>query len=141
MTLETVHIEETEHGRRGKVAVIEKGDKVRFVYFKNECANALINYLEIRAVYAPSNLWLNRSDKPLSPSGIYHILRNTAKRAGVKRFNPHSFRHRLCKKLVAAGTPHKIIQDLMGWASQDMVQVYVIHTDDELQRYHEQYSP
>ena len=139
MTVDTLDIRETEKGKRGKIIVVEKGDKPRHVYVKDEACNALLDYLEIRPVFAPPDLWLNRSDKPLTPSGIYHILRNTAKRAGVTTFNPHAFRHRFCKKLVEAGTPHKVIQDLLGWESQEMVQIYVVHTESELQAYHEQY--
>lgn len=141
MQLDNMIIEEKEQGKRGKILVTEKGNKPRFVYFKDECCEAVLSYLEYRAVYAPQALWLNRSDKPLSASGVYHILRRVAERAGVERFNPHAFRHRLCKKLVENGTPHKVIQDLMGWQSQDMVQIYVIHTDTELQRYHDAYAP
>lgn len=141
MTVDTLHMQETEHGKRGKILVTEKGDKSRFVFFKDETCLALIAYMEYRAAYSPPEIWLNRSDKPLTTSGVYHILRRVAKRAGVARFNPHSFRHRMCKKLVEAGTPHKVIQDMMGWSSQAMIQIYVVHTDNELQRFHELYLP
>ena len=87
--------------------MVEKGDRPRYVFFGQECAQAILDYIETRPVYAPDELWLNRSFKPLTTSGIYHLLRKTAERAGVKRFNPHSFRHRLAKKLEAEKIPHK----------------------------------
>jgi integrase len=72
-------------------------------------------------------------NKPLSTQGVYHVLRRHAKRSGVTRFNPHSFRHRLAKKLEAAQMPHKVLQDVMGWESAAMVQHYVNYSPTELQ--------
>lgn len=77
---------------------------------------------------------------PLSTDGVYQIMRRLGQLAGVSRYNPHSFRHRLVKCMVKNGAPHKVIQDLMGWNSAKMVQIYVVHTAEELQHHHDMYT-
>ena len=142
MTVDAIHIEQLDNGnRRGKAMVIEKGARPRWVFFGNECAMAIIDYLEVRPQYAPAELWLNyKFDGGLSTQGVYHVLRRYAKMAGVKRFNPHAFRHRLAKKLEAERIPHRAIQEIMGWTSDAMLQMYVAYSVDELQRQYERYQ-
>lgn len=36
----------------------------------------------------------------------------------------HSMRHNFCTKLVRAGLPESVIQEIIGWSSADMVKVY-----------------
>lgn len=129
-----------QSGEGGKVMVVEKGDKTRFVFYKEEAAQALDVYMGTRPVYAPDALWLNRSDNPLTVRGLYSILKDLGQRAGVATFNPHAFRHRLCKKLVANGAPTKVIQDLMGWSSAAMIQMYAAHGVNELEEFHRRYT-
>lgn len=141
MTTDTLDIRRKEDGTyKGRILVTEKGDKPRYVYLKDESSRAMLNYLESRPVDAPPDLWLARGGEPLTRSGVYHVLRSLARQAGVDRFNPHAFRHRFCKRLVAKGASPKVIQDIMGWDSPRMVDTYVIHTPDELQEYHERYT-
>ena len=53
-------------------------------------------------------------------------VKKIAKRAGInKRVSPHTFRHSLATHLVDQGVPFKTIQEYFGWASIDMLNVYV----------------
>ena len=90
---------------------------------------------------APDDLWLTVSGQPISTSGVYQILKRIGNRAGVERFNSHAFRHALAKRLVNNGTPHKVIQDIMGHADiTTTLSMYVEYNDDELAEYHQHYN-
>ncbi len=119
----------------------DKVHSTRFIFFGKKAAYALQLYIECRPHNAADELWLNRSNEPLSTNGVYQLLRRIARRAGVGRFNPHSFRHGFAKRMISEGAPAKVVQDLMG--HQDVtttLNLYVVYSDAELEKFHQEYS-
>lgn len=48
----------------------------------------------------------------------------------------HSFRHMACTRMVQAGIPTNVVQEIFGWGSPDMVEVYSdLDLSDEIGKY------
>jgi integrase/recombinase XerD len=102
-----VKLEEHKPGLwRGRALVHGKMNKRRWIYFSHDAVLALQRYMRVRPHDAPDDLWLSTKGGVLSTSGVYQTLKRIGKLAGVKRFNPHAFRHALAKRLVAANAPN-----------------------------------
>jgi site-specific recombinase XerD len=134
--------EEVGDKLRGRAIIFDdKTMTSRYAYFGNDACLALQRYLRVRHHDAPEDLWLTHSGEPISKSGVYQALKRIGKRAGVDHFNPHAFRHAMAKRLVNNGTPHKVIQDLLGHRDiTTTLNMYVRYDDDELADQHQRYS-
>lgn len=62
-----------------------------------------------------------RGEPMASPKTAFN---NAVVAAKIKRFTWHGFRHTWASWHVLAGTPLRVLKDLGGWASIDMVEVY-----------------
>lgn len=123
---------------RGSARVIEKGNAERFIYFGDQACRALLKYYEVRHVNSYTELWLTQSGQPISEGGVYHIMARIAKRAGVKKFNPHAFRHAFGKKLITEGVPPRIVSDLMGHERiETTLGIYVQYGEEEIQDFYQ----
>jgi integrase/recombinase XerD len=112
---------------RLRATVIEKGrggGKMRTVFFKVESASALREWLDLRAVLplstdrvfttVPTDAGLG-GGSALSEKSIYMALYRMAKRAGVKgRWNPHSQRHALAKRMLRNGANLAAVSKVLG---------------------------
>lgn len=137
--LKIVENEGRLHGR----AVISdnKTMKSRFIFFNHEASLAVKRYIRVRHHDAPEALWLTITGRAISDNGVYQILKRIGKRAGVEHFNPHAFRHALAKRLVNNGTPHRIIQDILGHTDiTTTLSMYVNYDDEELARHHSHFT-
>lgn len=125
----------TDNG--GRAIVRGKGYQTRFVFFGEETAEAIRLYLECRPWNAPDELWLSRSGEPLSTSGVYQMFKRIGRRAGIKRFNPHAFRHAFAKRLIEEGASPKIVQELLGHSDiTTTLNQYVTFSEKELEEHH-----
>lgn len=126
---------------RGRALIYDdKTHTSRFIYFGHEACLALQRYLRTR-LNGGERLWLTHAGEPITRSGIYQSLKRLGRRAGVEHFNPHAFRHALAKRLVNRGTPHKVLQDILGHADiSTTLNMYVSYDDDELADQHQKYA-
>lgn len=124
-----------------RAIVTEKGNKTRVVVFTSFTANLLAAWIAERE--SAETLFYGRSWEPLTPSGLYQLLRRLARRAGVQgRFNPHSLRHTFAREYIRAGGDLATLSKLLGHRDvSTTVAHYTIFTDLELQEKHEKYSP
>ncbi|MFH1585526.1 MAG: site-specific tyrosine recombinase/integron integrase [archaeon] len=102
--------------------ILAKGKKDRFVKIPDSISMELKNYLELNEedYLFPSN----RGGK-LTPSTIQVILKNSAKKSGIKkRVYPHLFRHSFATHLLEQGTDLRIIQKLLGHSDVKTTQMY-----------------
>ncbi len=140
LTLEHLDLE------RRRAIVIEKSQKrerVRRVYFSEITAMALAQWLAVRPDVAEPQVFLNlQRDTPLTPSGIYQVLKRLARKAGIEgRFNPHSLRHAFARRLLQQGADLGTVSQLMGHSTVDVtVRYYARWADDELRELHDKYS-
>ena len=131
---------------RRRALVIEKSQKrerVRRVFFTEETRQALEEWLAVRPEAESDHVFLGVHGKPLSVSGLYHVLKRLAKKAGIKgRFNPHSMRHAFARRALKQGADLATVSQLMGHSSVEVtVRFYARWADDELSELHDRYSP
>lgn len=135
-----------EH-RRARVH--EKGDKSRWVPFSGETAEVLREWLAQRpagesdTVFCALGPWASSFDRgeALTTRGLYGILKRLANRAGVARFNPHSFRHGFAHEALRRGARPLWVAQVLGHSNLGQVMRYGKLWSDELAEEHEQYSP
>jgi integrase/recombinase XerD len=74
---------------------------------------------------APSRLFLNRRGAGLSRQGLYKIIQDHARRAGLEgKMSPHTLRHTFATHLLAGGCDLRSLQEMLGHADLSTTQVY-----------------
>lgn len=123
-----------------KAQVIEKGEKRRNIYFSRATAHAIDDWLEIRPDNKGNNVFVGKKGN-LTISGVYQILKRTAKLAGVRRFNPHSFRHAIGRYMLHNGASIEDIAAVLGHSSAEITKLYYAPWNDaEIQKRHQRYA-
>lgn len=118
------------HVRRGK------GGKGRRVHFSPGTAAVIDRYLRCRRVVMPhpaqGPLWINRSGKRLSYTGMVTALKARATQAGVIGFHLHRLRHTAAVRWLRAGGTETGLRSHAGWSSNTMVARYVKAASEQL---------
>jgi len=128
----------------GLAWVTEKGGKGRYVMFTERTAEALAAWLEVRPAAETDHVFVGlKKPDPLTPSGLWQILRRRAREAGVKGpCNPHAFRHGFAKAYLMGGGDLGTLADLMGHSSVEVTKDYYgVFSIEELQKKHDRHSP
>ena len=98
----------------------------RTVFFDDECSFILRRWLAIRQdtnKKGSSALFLNAEGERLNRSGVYNLVVEAARRAGLHdpsserledHFTPHCCRHWMCTHLFRAGVRREYIKELRG---------------------------
>jgi integrase/recombinase XerC len=116
--------------------VIGKGDKERFVFFSEEAAEALKDYMparssRIKTESSTNALFINRRGGAISIPGVRWIIGKYGDRSGLgKHVHPHALRHSFATHLVNSGCDVRLVQELLGHASISTTQRYT-HVDME----------
>jgi integrase/recombinase XerD len=113
------------------VRCVGKGDKERLVPLGDEARQAVANYLSSgRGTLAAKNpgvasLFLTRTGRPLSRVGIWRVVKQAAKAAGLAgKISPHTLRHSVATHLLAGGADLRVVQEILGHASIGTTQIY-----------------
>ena len=109
-----------------------KGDKERVVYLSSQAMNALEAWLEIRPNESEQAVFMNRSGRRLTVTGIQLQLAIYCQRAGVW-LTCHQLRHTFGRHLVEARVPITTIQKLMGHARIRTTETYLHISDQQVQ--------
>ena len=105
----------------------------RTVFFDDECAYLLRRWLKVREGSANPALFLNMEGERLNRSGVYNLVVEAARRAGLhnpesKRledhFSPHACRHWYCTHLFRAGMRREYIKELRGDSRKEAFDLY-----------------
>jgi integrase/recombinase XerD len=80
---------------------------------------------------------------PLSPQGLYKVVRGALTRAGFvgRRLSPHTLRHTFARLWLTEGGDPYSLQQTLGHTTMDMVRRYVAMSGKERVRQHQQFSP
>lgn len=136
MRQSTIFIE----GEKGKALVTGKMNKTRWIFFRGEAVAAIKRYGRTRPHDAGDLFWVSGQGGGLTETGVYQMLKRIAKRAGVRQFNPHGFRHAFAKRLLESGAPSKVVADLMGHEDVTLtLSMYIAYDEDELSDLHDKY--
>ena len=94
-----------------------KGNKTRVVNYGLQLRNTLNKYIKARGSM-PQNTLLESykfKNQPLTLRGVQYIVRQVAKRSGIKkRISPHTFRHTFAVHYLNGGGSLSHLQKLLG---------------------------
>ncbi|MBI4409004.1 MAG: site-specific tyrosine recombinase XerD [Gemmatimonadetes bacterium] len=131
----------------GLATVLGKGSKERLVPVGRAAVRALDVFLrELRPRLERGGgkgvVFLNARGQPLSRMGVWKILREHVRRAGIeKRVTPHTLRHSFATHLLEGGADLAAVQEMLGHADITTTQIYT-HVDREyLREVHRKYHP
>ena len=134
----------------GYLRVHGKGSKDRVVPVSARVCEMLQNYLlHVRPAFVPSPhaddsgaLILNRWGQPMSPDGIWAIVKRCVALAGLNaHISPHTFRHTCATHMLKNGAPVRHLQEMLGHESLESTQIYTHVTINDLKAIHAQYHP
>lgn len=131
------------------VRVVGKGNKERLVPFGEPARVALVAYLMRREELVSEqtadadrrHLFLARSGRPLSPSGIQGRVTRYLSKATGRALSPHALRHAYATHLLDAGADLNAVKELLGHASLSTTQVYTHVSVERLKRAYRQAHP
>lgn len=126
-----------------RLRVKGKGNKERVLPLAPEVKTLLYRYLDARAARFPADstrspLFVHTSGRALNRDHISYLVRRLYLRAGLEdSIQPgtrvHALRHTFGIRLVDAGTPITVVQELLGHQSLNTTQRYLKATASELQ--------
>ena len=101
----------------GKIQVMGKGGRQRFMPIGRAAQRALEEYLEARETLAPvsPNLWISETGKAMEPDWILQLFKRLKKRANMPRLHPHIFRHTFAIGALRERMPEQILMIIGGW--------------------------
>lgn len=141
-----------------------KGNKVRVVPFGGKAKEHLEKYLAAaRGDFAPRKatqdtasrrhsetaengqdryVFLTYRGRKFTRKGIWKLIKNYAKRAGIKKtVSPHTMRHSFASHLLANGAPLRVIQEMLGHADIAATQIYTHVDEGRLRTVHARFHP
>ncbi len=131
----------------GFLRVFGKGAKERVVPVGGKARDALVTYLTSGRPHlvkprTGSQFFLNNRGAALSRMGLWLIVQQYAKRAGLtKKVKPHALRHSFATHLLTGGADLRAIQEMLGHASISTTQIYTAVEPQRLLDQHAKFHP
>lgn len=135
------------HFDAGYVRCMGKGSKERLVPLGSGAATAARAYIEqsrpaLAARAQSASLFLTRRGKPFSRKGLWKLIREHARDAGLgKRVTPHTLRHSFATHLLSNDAPLRVIQEMLGHADISTTQIYTHVDQNRLKSVHDRFHP
>jgi site-specific recombinase XerD len=105
-----------------------KGGKQRTVKFTWDTSRAIDRYMRERAAHRMADrpaLWLGtQGGGPMTPSGVYQMVRRRGTEAGLSAVYPHKFRHNFSHSWLDNGGTEGDLMELNGWSGPQMLARY-----------------
>ena len=131
----------------GFLKVTGKGDKQRFIpigTYTIEIIELYKNEVRIHVPIKPEHsdtLFLNRRGAGLTRAMIFHVIKQQAIQAGIKKsISPHTFRHSFATHLLENGADLRSIQMMLGHESITTTEIYMhvdrAHLSKVMQKHH-----
>jgi len=134
--------------RAGFVRCLGKGSKERIIPIHTKAVKAVKSYIDeprarlLGAAGEPA-LFLNRRGQRLTRQGFWLILKEYARKAGIKaEITPHVLRHSVATHLLNSGKINlRELQELLGHANISTTQVYTHITTERLRKVYDSAHP
>lgn len=126
--------------RRDQLAiqVVEKGEKVRFVYAGGDEARRIMAWVDERPKTGFDALFLSVHRRPLALSSVHSVLRKARIAAGIpdgEPCNAHSFRHAFAIRMLDNGHDIATVAAWLGHSDPALTaKFYAVRREDELRR-------
>lgn len=118
--------------RKGKLIVRGKGEKAREVPLNAEAREALQEWLAARPAAPEDRLFIGRRG-PLTASGVWRIVAEYARKAGLEDVHPHVLRHTFATRLLReAGADLVTVAELLGHESLNTTARYTRPSEKDL---------
>ena len=124
-----------------------KGSKERMIPIYPQAAKIIDEYIkEVRPLWAHREtekaLFLNQRGERLTRQGLWQILKNYAKDAGLdKQVTPHTLRHSFATHMLSGGADLRSVQELLGHANISTTQIYTHLTSEHVRNTYEKAHP
>lgn len=131
----------------GRIKVLGKGNKERFVPIGMVTKRLLIKYMQRRQALQASSgedhLFVTQEGLPLKKRSFEAAMKRYGQKAGIThlRVSPHTLRHSFAKEFLLNGGDVFSLQAILGHTSLDMSRVYVNLANTEVQLQHRRHSP
>ena len=121
---------------QGRLKVLGKGGKERFVPFGKQLHDSLVRYIEVyfNQVGEKSKfLFYNKTGNKLNPRAVYNIVVKTLSGVtSIEKKGPHTLRHSFATHLTEHGADLNAIKTLLGHSSLAATQIYTHNTIERL---------
>lgn len=128
------------HLNENYIKVVGKGNKERLIPIGRNAVKLIKSYISAtRSQIQPKKgsediLYLNRRGAMLTRVMVFYIIKDLAKKAGIKKIlSPHSFRHSFATHLVEGGADLRAVQEMLGHESITTTEIYT-HLDRQFLR-------
>lgn len=138
--------------RTGCLRCVGKGDKERLVPVGRQALAAVQRYLEearptllrSRRGSKPAEacLFLNRFGSKLSRIGVWRLLCQYGRRAGIRsQLSPHKLRHSFATHLLERGADLRSVQMMLGHADISTTEIYTHVMEERLKQVYKAHHP
>lgn len=146
---ELISLKKEQIDKTGKIFILGKGKKERFVYLTPRAQGHIKKYLEVRGENNSSYLFLpskgkniNQKDRKISSNYVEERVKRYRELLGlIIPISPHSIRHAFATYLAESGANPAAIQILLGHESLDTTTRYVHASDRYAEQSHKKYHP
>jgi integrase/recombinase XerD len=138
--------------RMGCLRCIGKGDKERLVPVGRKALAAVQQYLEEgrpallngrgSGSQPTQSLFLNRNGNRISRIGVWRILMQNGRRAGLRaHLSPHKLRHSFATHMLERGADLRSVQLMLGHADISTTQIYTHVIEERLKEIYKAHHP
>jgi len=107
---------EVDEQQMYKIKIVGKGSKERFVYILKEKIQRELDFL-IEHNYIKNYIAITNQNKRMSRVGLYSVISNKMKKAGINKKGVHILRHTFARDLVSKNINLQTISELLGHAN------------------------
>ncbi len=146
---ELVNLKKDQIDKTGRIFIMGKGKKERFVYLTPRAQKHLNNYLEVRGESDSPYLFIpyrgknaSKEKKKISPNYLQEKIKRYRELLGINvPISAHSLRHGFATYLAEQGANPAAIQILLGHESLDTTTRYVHASDRYAEKIHKKFHP
>lgn len=146
---EIINLKKAQIDKTGRIFIMGKGKKERFVYLTQRAQRHIKNYMDIRGDTESSYLFIpyrgknvNVKDKKISPNYLEEKVKKYRELLGLNvPVSVHGIRHAFATYLAENGANPAAIQILLGHESLDTTTRYVHASDRYAERIQQKYHP
>jgi site-specific recombinase XerD len=146
---EVINLKKNQIDNTGRIFILGKGKKERFVYLTERAQNHIREYFKVRGDSESPFLFLplrgrnaNKKDKKISPNYLEEKVKQYRELLGLNvPITVHGIRHAFATYLAENGANPAAIQILLGHESLDTTTRYVHASDKYAEKMHNKYHP